>query len=269
MKPYEVEVFKEFEQYKNVVETWPMYDSIVICQNFFGAEGNAPGWYTTFNLFAGRETHSFFKSRTEGVCGDQYCNLKSADTMDFAMKVHSIGLEITGIPGIECQRTDIDGYNVQYPDPILGYWWQNDFPRHCGLVLKVQQDVRVELPAFACPPGYGAIGGGAAFGHTDAVAPAFGDIPFMTYAGVSGVPLLANRYPLPEPIGIPRTGNVEGILYVSEWARHILTNVTGPHMFVMNSVDGAINYNFAFSRYIIRFSLFGERLVQQRAQYHR
>jgi hypothetical protein len=269
MREYEKPVFEEFEKFANVVETWAVYDTIIVCKEFYGSEANAPGWFTSFVDFGSRETHSFFKTRTDSVAGEQYCNLKASDVMNFAFKIHSLGLEVTGIPTTDLQQTDVDGFDITKPDQIVSQWWAADFPRHAAIQLKVQQDIRVELPAMGCPPGYGALGAGVAFGHTDAVAPAYGDIPFMTNATVQGVPLLSNRYPLPEPIGVPRTGNVEGILHVSEWARYILRNITGPHEFVMNSDSGTPSYRFFESRYMIRFSLFGERLVQQRAQYHR
>jgi hypothetical protein len=266
MREYEKEVFEEFKQYANVVETWSLYDSIVICPTLYGTEQNA-SWFTTFAGFSTRETHRFYKTRTEATVGPQYNNQQSSDSMDFAFKIHSIGLAIMGPPFFECQPSEVDSDAIVTVDAYLPQWFVAEFPYHCGIQLKVQQDIRVELPVVACPPGYGAIGGGVS-SETPAII-THGDIPYVTNQSGSGVPVLSNRYPLPEPIGVPRTGQIEGILHVSEWARNTLANVTGPHQIVFNSDDGALPYNFEDARYIIQMSLFGERLVQQRAQYHR
>lgn len=269
MKEYEREVYADFQKFANVVETWPIYDSVVICGQMFGSEANVQGWYTTFAAFGAREQHSFFKNRTSATAGEWYCNQKTSDVMDFAYKIHSIGVEITGPPVGEIEVIEPDGAGATLADWIAPRWWAADFPWHCGIQLKVQQDIRLELPCMAASPGYGAIGGGVAFDQTHAVAPAFGQIAYMASQTVQGVPTLENRYVFPEPIGVPRTGSIEAILHVMQPARHTLTNMFGPNMFYMNSADGAPAYQAAVTRYVIRVSLFGERLVQQRAQYHR
>lgn len=268
MRDYEKEIFSDFSRYANVVETWPLYDSIIICNQLLGSESTVPGWYTTFANFGGRETHTFFKNRTDGTAGEMYCNMKNGDSMDFAYKIHSVGIEITCTPTYDVQIGAVDGVGEidTSIDPVLPQWWRADFPWHCGIQLKVQQDVRWESPVMAAPAGVGAFGSGMSF-QQNAVS-TFGEIPWMVSQTVQGIPLLKNRQPFPEPIGVPRTGSVELILHVGEWARRILTNITGPHQFVIN-VNGSSPFNSYYSRYMIRASLFGERLVQQRAQYHR
>ena len=271
MKEYEREVFQDFEKYANVVETWPLYDSIVICQNLIGAEANVQGWFTTFLAFSGRETHQFFKNRTAGTAGEQYTNHQNSDTMDFAYKIHSFGCEFSCTPTYDAQVADVDGLG-QAPgtmDAIIPQYWRVDLARNCGVQLKVQQDVRYEAPCMAAPPGYGSFGGGLGFTYPAILPTGHGDRPWMGSQATQGIPILSNRIPFPEPIGVPRTGSLEVILHVGEWAREILRNITGPHVMIMNSVDGADPPLWAYSRYIVRVSLFGERLVQQRAQYHR
>lgn len=265
MRDYEKNMISEFSQYANVVENWPLYDSIVICQEFYGSEANVPGWYTTFNLFGDRERHSFFKNRTAGIAGEAYCNLQSGDSLDFAYLIDSVGIEITCPPSNDSELSDVDGdgENSASQDHILPQWWRADFPRHCGIQLKVQQDVRWEGPAMSAPSGVGAALDGMSF-NQNAVS-IFGEIPYMLSQTTQGVPLLSNRQPFPEPIGVPRTGTVELVLEIGPWARRILTNIYGPNQIYFNGGTPA----FIPSRYIIRASLFGRRLVQQRAQYHR
>ena len=195
--------------------------------------------------------------------------MKNGDSMDFAYKIHSIGLEITGTPTIDLQTQDVDGGGIisNSVDAIAPQWWRADLPWHMGVALKVQQDIRLELPAMGCPAGIGAFGGGLGFQQLNALG-TFGEIPWMISQTTQGIPLLRNRFPLPESIGVPRTGSLEVILNVGEWARNILQGITGPHNFFINLDGDPAGKNY-FSRYIVRCSLFGERLVQQRAQYHR
>lgn len=270
MKPYEQEVFQEFKQFANVVESWALYDSILICSNFYGGEVGVRGWFTSLQGFGQQETHSFFKTRTEGIAGAQYCNLQSADSLDFAFVADSIGLAIMApAPNTAGEPSDPDGTagDLAGADEGISHWFQAELPEHVGIQLKIQQDIRAEIQGMSCPPGYGPIGGGAGF--TSQVQPGHGDIPFLTNVVTQGVPLLSNRYPLPQPIGIPRTATIEGILHLSEYARNVLTNVGGPRQFAFNSADGLPPYIFFPQRYVIVLSLFGQRLVQQRAQYHR
>jgi hypothetical protein len=270
MREYEADVFKEFaEAPANVKETWPLYDSIVICNELLGSESSVPGWFTSFAAFGAKESHQFFKNRTDGTAGEAYTNMKNGDTMDFAYKIHSIGMEITGTPTIDVQIDSVDGNGITTDtmDAIVPQWWRADLPWHMGIQLRVQQDIRLELPVMAAPAGVGAFGGGLAFQQLNALG-TFGEQPWMISQSTQGIPLLRNRFPLPEAIGVPRTGSLEVILHIGEWARTILQGITGPHKFFINTTGAAGGANY-FSRYIIRCSLFGERLIQQRAQYHR
>lgn len=265
MREYEKEVHADFQKYANVAEAWPLYDSIVICEELIGSESTVPGWFTTFAQFGAREQHQFFKNRTDGTAGTAYCNMKNGDSMDFAYEASSIGVEITCTPTYDVQRSDQDGL-LEEPttqDQVLPQWWRADFPWHCGIQLKVQQDVRWESPVMSCPAGVGGIGSGIAW-QQNAIS-AFGEVPWMVSQTTQGAPMLSNRQPFPEPIGIPRTGSLEAILTVGEWARRDLQAITGPHGMAIH----AQSPNWYYSRYMIRVSLFGKRLVQQRAQYHR
>lgn len=265
----ERQVFADFKKYANVVEAWALYDTLVISRQLYGTEANIGGWFTTWAGFGARERHSFFKTRTEGLAGLQYCNMQSADSMDFAFIASSIGIAFMAPAGVDTSFASIDGNVPAYPDSTISHLWTSDAPYHCGVELKIQQDVRAECAAMQLSPGYGASGGGAAFGHTDAAVPAHADIPFISNFATQGVPMLSNRFPLPAPIGIPRTASIEVVLHVSEWLRNLFTNIGGPNWLYWNDGSGPTDYNFFPTRYLVQVSLFGERLVQQRGQYHR
>jgi hypothetical protein len=269
MRKDEAEVLRSFAAAPNVVEAWPLYDSIVICPTLYGNEFQA-GWFTSLAAFGAQETHSFWKQRTEGLVGLPYTNQQSADSMDFAFVAHSVGLAIfTPTPNIEGIAEPADGNAgaLDLPDALISHWFAADLPRHMAVQLKVQQDIRVELTALQAAPGYGVCGGGAAF--PGIAAADHGDIPYISTTVSQGVPILSNRFPLPHKIGIPRTATIEGILHLSEYARHVLTGVLGPQNYQMNTIDGVKPYTYFPKRYIIQMSLFGERMVQQRGQYHR
>jgi len=270
IRKYEQEVFDEFAKPANVSEAWSVVDTIAISKNLYGNEVNAQ-WHTSFQSFGQQERHSFFKQRTQGMVTAAYCNQQSSDSMDFAFVMHSIGLAIFGPPcGVNAVpgQPDGSGGQIDQADLTTTQWIMADLPRHIGLEFKVQQDVRIELPCLKAPPGYGVTGGGVAQGQL-ADAPAFGSQPTNSIAVSQGVPILSNRYPLPFRIGIPRTASIEGIIHVSQLARTILQNLLGPQNIPFNSEDGTPPLTFFGQRYLIQLSLIGERLVQQRAQYHR
>lgn len=269
-RQYEQEVFSEFKQYANVAEAWALYDTIGISRTLYGNETNA-GWFTTFNAFGQQETHSFFKQRTQGQIGTAYTNMQSSDSMDFAFVAHSIGLALFApAPNISARSAPPDGTGGQLDkfDAAIGHWFAADLPRHMGLQFKIQQDIRIELPALHCPPGYGVSGGGVAFPELAPVSAYGSNVTNVTNVQ-QGIPVLSNRYPLPFRIGIPRTASIEGIIHLSEYARQIMTSVIGPQDMFFNSDDGTAPYKFFQKRYLIQLSLIGERLVQQRGQYHR
>jgi len=260
----------------NVAESWPIYDTICVCNTFYGSESVESGWFTSFNTFADKETHSFFKSRTEGNIGLQYTNKQSLDTMDFAFEAYSAGLSFFA-PGIR-NLGKINSGAWDTLDTGSAHWWEAELPRHCAIQLKVQQDIVAELPAMMASPGYGPQGGGASQEHEEInyVGPNGVVNPqmpaTMNWAMTQGVPSISNRWRFPKKIKIPRTSTIEAILHVSDYARGVLAAIndsSGPHNYVLPAgIDQGQTWTEYPARYGIQFSLIGKRLVQQRAQYH-
>lgn len=274
MNSTDKEVVATFAKDMNVAESFPLYDTILICSTFYGQEANVRGWFTTFANFAAQEEHHFFTVRNESLASLPYCNLQSADSMDYAFLAYSMGIRFFGpasnIQGDEIAPNGNTGY-ITNLDANVGHFFQYDLPRHCSISLKVQQDTRVELNAMLCPPGYGPTGGGAALEITQLTPPAvdqYRQHAQLNMFGTQGVPLGTNRFKFPEPIGIPRSGIIEGVLKLSEYARYILSNVYGPRSIYFQDA-GAVTANTLFpARFGITLSLYGKRLVQQRGQYH-
>lgn len=271
------------EKYKNVAEAWPIYDTLVVCPEFFGTEDQNRGWFTSFPAFSAQDRHSFFNIRTEATAGLAYCNKQQTDSMDFAYEIYSIGCAFIA-PGVRTLGPGPRGdNNVSVMNTMFAHWWETVLPRHCSVELKVQQDIIMEMPAMALPPGYGPTGSGAAFAHDDCVRgiPNGGGIdqedywPLMNFAVTQGTPTLKNRWPLVnkkdpgKPIGVPRTGQVEVVLRISEWGRWNLERMgLNPH-YIFTGVGGESgpSRNQFPARFMIQVSLMGKRLVQQRANY--
>jgi hypothetical protein len=275
--------------FANVGEAWPLYDTLCVSPNLYGAEANA-GWFTTFPAFAANETHSFFKQRTEGSLDLAYTNKQSADTMDYAFWAYSLGVSFFS-PGVR-GLGKLDGDGVLGPtsefDANVAHWWETILPRNCAIQLKVNQDIVAELPCMAAPPGYGPSGGGAAFNHNNCgyVPPVppngtpgtdgnAGYYPVLNMCVTQGVPSITNRWRFPSRLAIPRTATIEAILHVSREARETLSHAIGPLNYLFpNSrpVDGEgapYPWTEFASRFGIQVSLIGKRAVQQRGQLHR
>jgi len=263
----------------NVAEAWPIYDTLCVTPTFYGTESINLGWFNTFAGFAAKETHSFFMGRTLGQIGLQYTNKATVDRVDFAYDAFSLGVRFKA-PGVRRLGALVAG-DLHYADNFSAHWWETELPSHCTIQLKVQQDIVAEGPAMMFSPGYGANGSGASFNHEEAdPAGPNGALnanypPTMNWAMTQGIPSLSNRFAFEDPIGIPRTGSIEAILHVSEYAREILTDMgtgvaggNGPYNYVFIDSAKPTVYSEFPTRYGIQVSLMGVRYVQQRAQYH-
>jgi hypothetical protein len=264
----EIAILKRFASAPpNVREAFSLYDSLLIAPTFYGNEANVQGWFTSFAAFGAENRHSLFKNRTWAQAGLCYCNQNNADSLDYAFVADSIGVAIWGPPDtLEAQD---NAGAIQFPDYMVCPWFLMEAVHSMAISFKVQQDVRMEAFVQHVPAGYGPQGNGTAMGQTNEVAPAFGQMPYQHMTVNHGLPIMSNRYPFPSPIGIPRTATIEATLHVGDLARGDLQAIDGPRQYVQNSDDGAAPRTFFDRRYVIQVSLFGTRLVQQRALYHR
>jgi len=178
-------------QIANVSEIYPLYDTVVISQRLWGNEVKTKGWFgghagdpwaKPWEQFGDTPTHIFFKDRTEGNSDLAYCNLQSAETMDFAYRLYSIGVRFWGPISAFETAPEYDGDGAGMPpwgsivtdDPFVlhscwGHMWKAEVPMHCGFEFKVEQDTILEGPAMTFPPGHGFTGSGSAW--SDPVSP--------------------------------------------------------------------------------------------------
>lgn len=258
------------EQYNNVAESYPIYDTLIVCKNMYGKEASVNGWFTTFRAFNQNERHTFFKSRTVGNSHLAYTNLDSADNIDFVYKCFSIGVRFFA-------PMSADTYNEIIVSPVnmnenVPAWWLFDLPKHCGFDFIIQQDTIVENTAIATSPGYGPRFGAGAQPVPDSVSAA-NQIAWKATIGTQGEAVIDNRFHFPEPLAIPRNATIEANIYPSLYARYIMDDLWGPESWVILTENGdappaQTDYISIPNRYGIQVSLYGYREVQQRAQYH-
>lgn len=253
--------------YTNVAEGWGLYDTLCICGTNYGQE-SAQGFFRSFVNFAGRETHSFFKQRTEGNIGLAYTNKQSADSMDWPYTIYSIGCRFFS-PVTKNLGSVVEGGWTEWESSIA-HWWEAEMPRHCALQFKVNEDIILEAPCMALPSGYGPVNGGTSYEHEnvyeDQATEVYG--PVSNVVTNQGVPELTNRFKFTShPIEVAKMNTIEAILHVSTYARNILLNSAGPLSYVFKNSEGGLD-SF-YSRFGIQISLMGKRSVQQRGQYHR
>lgn len=259
-------------QFKNVRETAPLYDTVLVCKTMYGKEQSVGGWYTTWAGFAANEKHTFFKSRTEGSTHLAYCNMQSADNVDTPFLAYTFGVRFFAPVSPDCY--DFRLLSPQGMVENMPAWWLWDLPKHCGVDFRVQQDVVIENTCLASPSGYGPRGGGGAQPAIDSrVGVKPNQIPWKTVTGTIGDPCIDNRFPLPEPIAIARNTAIEANIYVSEYARYVLSRLVGPldNGFLTecqaDDTPSDADYIYLPTRYGIQVSLYGLREVQQRGQY--
>ena len=276
--------------YPNVLESWPIYDTLIVSAEFFGQEANVDGWFTTFAAMGQEERHSFYKSRTESNCGLWYSNKQTQDSIDYAYDAYSIGCAFIA-PSVRSLWEHVPNVYTTTPAQFhsqIAHWWEVEFPRHCSIRLKVQQDIVAELPCMACPPGYGPSGGGASFEHeipfrdTTEGSENQDYHPLMIQNVSQGEPDLRNRFNLVThneetgeitPLQIARTNTLEAEITVAQPARDILSGMTSVQpAYLFGGVDGedpTSGYTSFPARFMIQVSLIGKRGIQSRGRYHR
>lgn len=258
--------------YMNVAEPYPLYDTIIVSKELFGKEQSINGWFTSFGDFAANERHTFFKSRTIGNSNLAYCNMDSADNVDFAYKIFSIGVRF-----FAPVNADSNNQIVVSPEKMNDGntpWWLWELPKHCGFDFRIQQDTIIEDTCAAVPPGYGPrLGCGAQPIQDIADISDYNMTQWQAVTGTNGEPCIDNRFSFGDnPIEVPRNATIEANIYPSVYARTIMADLFGPHDAVLPAEEGTTppgqtDYISFGQRYGITVSLYGYRMVQQRGQY--
>lgn len=251
--------------YSNVKENWPLFDTVLIGLNAAG-EQTTPGWYPNLNAMGQSNQLFFFNQRTRAD-GLAYCNLDTRDQMPYAFIIASAGVRFFA------------SYQTENPDVTAGgagWWTENvvahaflaDLPNHCSFRLQIQQDDILKTAVPLVPSGYGPCGGG--YGQT-APSSEFEVAVDKCYSAVTQSSAhITNRWKFPTKIKVPRNAALTVELQFSEYARQWLQTFTKQNTQDAISGNGHVADIDHDSKtfYGIQVSLIGQRLIQQRAQYH-
>lgn len=267
------------QEFFNVREAWPYFDTLIVSRELYGSEQNVGGFFTTFNAFTQRQEHSLFKIRSESLVGLMYNNQSTQDRLEFPFHAFSLGISFFApsfmpqwIGDIPTPPTAINN------DQIMSSFWCLDLPRLIGVEFRIGQDVKLTGTPFRLPPGYGPAGGGvgqAVQHHDNDATPAEPLVMQnqMVVAMNQGSPDISNRFTFRPPLGIPRTETIEVKILISDIAKNILDRLWGPgYMTIPQSVTvGEIDswsHKEVPCRFGIQASLWGVREVQQRGALH-
>lgn len=251
--------------FMNVAENVLLYDTVGIFNDSGRAFSNPPGWYGSYANMGAANEINFFNVRNRDV-GLPYNNQDSRDNMPYAFLCRSIG--VTFFSNAMTQAPTWATDFTFSPEDASGHIFMVDLPRHASIEFRVQQDSRLKTHCLFAPSGYGPFGDGYGRGSPSAL-PTTIDNGYDHHLGVvsQGIPELGARWVFPNPIEIPRRGTVQAIVKFNEYGRQMLSTIPDLNEYqgVQDGVDD-VYQNPIFSG--IQVSLGGERLVQQRGQYH-
>jgi hypothetical protein len=228
------------------VTPYTIYDTIVVGKD---AQKRDPGWYNTFQEFAGSNSLNLFAGR-QGNVGNAYTNMRDP-RRDWAMdlKMAHIELYVTA-PAIA------DYLSQPYDAQLLPTLWCEKLPQQTtfNLGLGDASDNMLNLPLTHVPAGYGASGG-----VMDGSAG-----PAMSSA-VNGSPHVSNFFAWPSDakLELAAKSKIDLSLSISDPIRSLMTNADfpAPGEMVLNvngrEIRSPINY-------CIRFSFVGMRALQMR-----
>jgi hypothetical protein len=291
---------------QNVKEQIILTDTILVSK-FVGQMTDRPqGWFGSFADAGAAGEFSFLNVRNRSI-GVAYNNQDARDQLPFGMRITSIGVKFFG-PAAASQftaclnkgSTTLDRVPVGddvYVDPLPGDLtnreelhtavWEADLPNHVSLILRTNQDIRLRGPAAIFTPGFGAVGGGWGWGspgdlnfaQSGTVAPAISHEPGGPSYGMFSTNLetiqhgeadLRRRFPFPIPIDVPKRANLSITLKLSQYGKEMLKAMTGPYWYPMANMFTAqgLTKTVKAAMFGVDVTIKGERLVQQRGDYH-
>lgn len=252
--------------YMNVKESAILYDTILI-----GAPVHTQtdlGWFGTYAGLGAVTELNFFNVRNRSV-GLPYCNLQTRDQTPFGFRLNSIGVTFfSNSLTVMNDWAEEEGTITYNTEDKAGAIFTCDLPQHASVTLNVNQDERYKSNCMFTPPGYGPVTGGIGRGSASGVSDfaADGAIDTQFSGSTQGVARLKNRWKFPMSIDIPMRASISVKIRFEEWARQLLQTMPGPESWVgLDSETAANTYGTIAG---IQVSLMGERLVQQRGEYH-
>lgn len=249
--------------FENVGENWNYYDTVLV-GGYVPSMQFHDGWFTTFAAIGAAVQIPFFNVRNRNH-GLAYNNQDTRDQTAFAYRIFTIGVSFFA-PSCGLYQSAVPG--PVGPETTQTQLWELELPKHASLTLQVQQDERLAGPVLMTPPGYGPVGGGVSQGDPELSWVPGGAPPNTAlWNFTQGVPELTNKWGFRNPIEVPRRANLAVVIQFSEYGRQLLADLSGPHSYPFQSVLAG-NWIYKYGMFGIQVVLGGQRLVQQRGQYH-
>lgn len=263
MQPRETRDVSAIKGFENVGENWTLYDT-VLCGGYTSSMSFNDGYQTTFAAMGGLNSVPFFNVRNRNH-GLAYNNQDTRDQLPWAFRIFTIGVSFFS-PATVLYRNNAGV--PRGPQNIEQALWETELPKHASLVLQTNQDERLKINTLMTPSGSGIVSGGVAQGDPELqivgnVTPASA---LQSYS--QGVPELTNKWGFPNPLDVPRRANLSVTIRFSEYGRQLLQTMPGPFFQVFRADGSAGTYTFKNGMFGIQVVLGGQRLVQQRGQYH-
>lgn len=247
---------------KNVKENWVLYDTILVHTNVDTLAYN-DGWFSTYAALGLQNELPFFNVRNRNH-GLPYNNQDTRDALSYGFRIWTIGVQWFGPSITEYQNIDL---NVPTGESTLSsVTFTNELPKHTSLILTTNQDERLRINSLMTPSGVGNVGGGVSQGDPEGFG--LGLPNGATWTNGQGVPILSNKWGFHEPLEIPRRANISVRLQLNDYGKQIAQGLRGPYWHPMRGVAGDGDFYLAKATAGIRVILGGQRLVQQRGQYH-
>lgn len=250
--------------YRNVAETFPLYDTLGVTPMLPTLSTRPQGWFETF-LAAGQAIDwQFFNQRNIASAGKEYTNLETRDQTAWPFTVNGITVHFFS-PSAAFQHYTTT-VQLQVWNSLFSALWEADVARHFGLEFWVNQDAKLRINAMMPGSGGGpVVGGYGGLGLEEGQQPTPGTIPWTVHAGGQGNATIKAHYAFPEPVEIPVKAAISVKLIPGEYVRRLLQALPGPHTFALGGFQGN-PYVSCF--YGVRVTLNGIRYVQQRGEAH-
>jgi len=248
----------------NVGEAFTLTDTVLISSHVDTLSTPVPGWFGTFALAGAANKLPFFNVRNSAICDEAWNNQDTRDTAAFGMRILSISVRwIVPLAGNPRENIAVPPYYIEhYEQPPL---WTAFMPMNSALILRVQQDEKLKAQCSMLSAGSGIVTGG--FGQGGEAA-GFLEFQSVTAQGNMGVPHQRNKFAFPEVIDIPRRASVNAEIIFSDYAKALLSHMTGPgDVTIYQSADSEDTVNIP-AIFGVQVELKGQRLVQQRGQLH-
>lgn len=249
-------------EFQNVLETYPLYDTVLVQNDLASLSLRPQGWFASFAAMGNATDIPFFNQRNVASAGLPYCNLETRDQCPWPFLIRQLNIHFFA-PQFAAQLELPGTHNLweMKHTPI----WEADLPRHFGVEVKVNTDIKLEAAVMMPGSGGGPVGGGYGSYGTEAGGPETS--PLVYNSGSQGVAHRSNGFKFPIPIDVPKKAALSVTLYPSEYGRRLLQAMAGPFDYTFPNTAGTAMITPA-AVFGIRVTLHGTRGVQQRGEAH-